>query len=91
MGSRLNVEHGIVNQHLDCVKTEGSRKSMVLDSRLLSLLSTWRQRSEFRSADDWSFPSPVKLGPLLQTTFLIPKSVSRHRFRSLELRKRLLR
>lgn len=64
MGSRLNVEHGIVNQHLDCVKTEGSRKSMVLDSRLLSVLSAWRQRSEFRSVEDWAFPSPVKLGRL---------------------------
>ncbi len=35
MGSTLNVEHGIVNQHLDSVKTEGSRKTMTLDARLL--------------------------------------------------------
>src|ERR1700739_3582592 len=59
MGSRLNVEHGIVNQRLDCVKTEGSRKSMILDSRLLSVLSAWKQRSEFPSAEDWIFPSPI--------------------------------
>lgn len=60
----LNVEHGIVNQHLDTVKTEGSRKSMTLDARLLAVLSGWRQRSEFREPEDWIFPSPVKLGRL---------------------------
>jgi hypothetical protein len=27
MDSKLNVEHGIVNQHLDSVKTEGSSGS----------------------------------------------------------------
>ena len=64
MRSTLNVEHGIVNQHLDCVKTEGSRKSMILDPRLLSVLSAWRQLSEFRGAEDWAFPSPVKLDRL---------------------------
>ena len=64
MGAKLQVEHGIVNQHLDTVKTEESRKSMNLDSRLLSVLSAWRQRSEFHGSEDWIFPSPVKLGRL---------------------------
>jgi integrase len=64
IGSTLNVEHGIVNQHLDSIKTEGSRKSMTLDPRLLATLSAWRQRSDFHDADDWIFPSPVKLGRL---------------------------
>jgi integrase len=31
MGAKLNVEHVIVNQHFDSVKTEGSRKTMTLD------------------------------------------------------------
>jgi integrase len=64
MGGRLNVEHGIVNQRLDAVKTEGSRKAMSLDSELLAVLSVWKQDSEFRDAGDWLFPSPVKLGRL---------------------------
>jgi integrase len=64
MGSSLNVEHGIVNQHLDSVKTEESRKRMALDPRLVATLSAWRQRSDFCGADDWIFPSPVKLGRL---------------------------
>jgi integrase len=64
MGSKLNVEHGIVNQHLDAVKTEGSRKIMSLDPDLLAVLSVWKQTTEFRDAKDWLFPSPVKLGRL---------------------------
>src|SRR5690242_6425127 len=64
MGRALHVEHGIVNQQLDSVKTDESRKTMALDSRLLAVLSAWRQRSEFRECEHWIFPSPVKLGRL---------------------------
>jgi integrase len=64
IGSKLNVEHDIVNQHLDTVKTENSRKVMTLDSELLSVLSAWRQSTEFGDAEDWLFPSPVKIGRL---------------------------
>src|SRR5262249_39228461 len=56
IGSRLNVEHGIVNQLLDSVKTEESRKAMSLDPRVLSALSAWRQQSEFSDPDCWIFP-----------------------------------
>ena len=64
MGSKLNVEHGIVNQHLDSVKTEGSRKTMTLDPQLLSVLAAWKQVTQFGEADDWLFSSPVKIGRL---------------------------
>jgi integrase len=64
MGSKLNVEQGIVNQVLDSVKTEGSRKAMSLDPALLAVLSAWKQATEFRDAEDWMFPSPVKVGRL---------------------------
>ena len=64
IGSKLNVEHGIVNQLLDSVKTEGSRKVMTLDPGLLSVLSVWKQNTEFGNAEDWLFPSLVKIGRL---------------------------
>jgi len=64
IGSKLNVEHGIVNQHLDTVKTEGSRKVMTLDPSILSALSTWKKSTEFGESEDWLFPSPVKIGRL---------------------------
>src|SRR5262249_51016111 len=64
MASHLNVEYGIVNQRLDSVKTEESRKKKFLDAGLLAVLSMWKQISEFRGAEDWMFPSPVKVGRL---------------------------
>jgi integrase len=64
IGSKLNVEHGIVNQHLDTVKTEGSRRAMTLDPHLIAVLKAWKQITEFRGAEDWIFASPVKLGRL---------------------------
>jgi integrase len=64
MGSKLNVEHGIVMQHLDSVKTEGSCRVITLEPELIQLLQTWKQQSEFREAEDWIFASPVKLGRL---------------------------
>jgi integrase len=71
IGSKLNVEHGIVNQHLDSVKSEGSCKVIPLDSELVQILQSWKQRTEFRDAGDWIFASPVKLGrlPISYTAF----------------------
>jgi len=64
LGSNLNIEHGIVNQQLDSVKTKGSRKVMRLDPAIRSILSAWKRQTEFNGLDDWLFPSPVKLGRL---------------------------
>jgi hypothetical protein len=41
-----------VNQHLDSVKTAGSRKTMNLDPDLLSILFAWKQTPEFGDAKD---------------------------------------
>ncbi|HEY7097401.1 MAG TPA: site-specific integrase [Terriglobales bacterium] len=62
--SKLNVERGIVNQMVDDVKTDGSRKLMTLVSELLAILRTLKQASEFQSDEDWIFASPLKLGRL---------------------------
>lgn len=64
MGSKLNVEHGIVGQHLDAVKTEGSCRVIPLDPELLQAFQAWKQQTEFPGAGDWIFASPVKLGRL---------------------------
>jgi integrase len=64
IGSKLSVEHGIVNQHFDSVKTEGSRRAMTLDPHLVSILTSWRLQTQFSGAEDWIFASPVKLGRL---------------------------
>ena len=59
MASKLNVEHGIVMQHLDSVKTEGSRRKKYLDPELLAVLAAWKQSTEFREAEHWIFASPA--------------------------------
>lgn len=63
-GGKLKVERGIVNQVVDDVKTESSRKFMTVDHELLFALKAWKQVSQFSAEDDWVFPSPPKLGRL---------------------------
>jgi len=64
LNSRITISHGIVNQQLDEVKTQRSNQTRTLDPRLLSILSAWKQSTEFGTAEDWLFPSPVKIGRL---------------------------
>jgi integrase len=64
LNSKLNVERGIVNQIVDDVKTDGSRRLMALDQELLAVLRTWKQSSQFVADTDWIFASPLKLGRL---------------------------
>lgn len=64
LNGKLNVEKGIVNQIVDDVKTDGSRRLMTLDQELLAILRTWKQNSQFQTEQDWIFASPLKLGRL---------------------------
>jgi len=64
LNSKLNVERGIVNQIVDDVKTDGSRRLMTLDQELLAILRTLKQNSQFQTDEDWIFASPLKLGRL---------------------------
>jgi len=64
LNGELNVERGIVNQIVDDVKTDGSRKRMTLDQELLAILQSWRQTSQFAADENWIFASPLKLGRL---------------------------
>lgn len=62
LNSKLRIERGIVEQNVDDVKTDGSRKSLTIDKELLELLKLWKQKSHFPSDEDWIFASPLKLG-----------------------------
>ncbi len=64
LGLRLSVKRGIVERVVDDVKTEGSAKTFTVAPELLDRLKGWKQISEFSSADDWIFASPLKLGRL---------------------------
>lgn len=63
-GGLLRVERGIVEQTVDEVKSEESRKSLAIAGELLERLNVWRKISEFPADDDWIFASPLKLGRL---------------------------
>src|ERR1700674_3060056 len=64
LGGLLRVERGIVEQHVDDVKTDESRKSLVIANDLLDRLKVWKQFTEFPESTDWIFASPLKLGRL---------------------------
>ena len=60
----LRVERGIVEQNVDDVKTDESRKPLVIANDLLERLKLWKQTTEFPGNSDWIFASPLKLGRL---------------------------
>jgi len=62
--SRVSIRRGIVQQHVDECKTEGSAKTFVLAEDLLARLKGWKQASRFSEAGDWVFASPMQLGRL---------------------------
>lgn len=61
---KLSIRRGIVAQHVDDCKTEGSAATFVLAEDMLERLKTWKQLSNFSAPDDWIFASPIKLGRL---------------------------
>ena len=60
----LRVERGIVEQNVDDVKTDESRKSLAIADELLERLKVWKQSTQFPADGDWIFASPLKLGRL---------------------------
>jgi integrase len=64
LAGTLRVERGIVQQVVDDVKSEESRKTLTISEDLLNVLKTWKQTTQFSSPDDWIFASPVQIGRL---------------------------
>ncbi len=64
LNSTLSIEWAIVCQVVDEVKTPASHRELYIDSEMLHILKSWKQRSEFSGHHDWIFASPVQLGRL---------------------------
>ena len=64
LNGRLRVERGIVQQVVDDVKTDDSRKTLTIASELLDVLKVWKQKAQFSAPEDWIFASPFQLGRL---------------------------
>ena len=60
----LRVERGIVQQVVDDVKTDESRKTFIIADDLLAVLKVWKQATQFSAPEDWMFASPVQIGRL---------------------------
>lgn len=64
LGGFLRVERGIVEQNVDEVKTDESRKTLFIANDLLERLKVWKLTTEFPENSDWIFASPLKHGRL---------------------------
>jgi integrase len=64
LNGTLRVERGIVQQIVDDVKTDDSRKTLTIAADLLELLKLWKQTTQFSANEDWIFASPTQLGRL---------------------------
>lgn len=64
LNGTVRVERGIVQQIVDDVKTDDSRKTLTIADDLLSVLKAWKQTTKFSAPEHWIFASPVQLGRL---------------------------
>ncbi|MFZ0478268.1 MAG: tyrosine-type recombinase/integrase [Terriglobales bacterium] len=64
LSGTLRVERGIVQQIVDDVKTDDSRKTLTMSDDLLNVLKAWKQTTQFPANEDWVFASPVQVGKL---------------------------
>lgn len=64
LNGTLRVERGIVQQIVDDVKTNDSRRTLTIASDLLEVLKVWKQATQFSANEDWIFASPVQIGRL---------------------------
>jgi integrase len=64
LNGTLRVERGIVQQIVDDVKTDDSRKTLTIANDLLDVLKVWKQTTQFSAPEDWMFASPVQIGRL---------------------------
>jgi integrase len=64
LNGKLRIERSIVEQHVDDVKTDGSRRTLTVARELMQRLQSRKQATQFSGPEDWVFASPVKIGRL---------------------------
>lgn len=79
--STVTIQRGIVEGHVDGVKTSYSHDILPVDPRLAETLLAYRESSLFKSQDDWVFANPLTGGSMpyasrgLQQNWLTPAAV----------------
>ena len=64
LNSKLQIRRGIVRQRVGETKTEYSNRPLTIDARMLEVLKSLKQASQFPTSEDWMFAAPAKLGRL---------------------------
>ncbi len=64
LSGTLRVERRIVQQIVDDVKTQDSRRTLTIANELLDMLKAWKQTTQFSAPENWIFASPVQIGRL---------------------------
>jgi integrase len=64
LNGTLRVERGIVQQVVDDVKTDDSRKTLTISNDLLNVLKAWKQATQFSEPENFIFASPFQIGRL---------------------------
>ena len=53
-----------MEQNVDEVKTQDSRRTLTVAKELLEVLKVWKQATQFPADGDWLFANPLKMGRL---------------------------
>lgn len=64
LNGTLRIERSIVEQNVDDVKTQDSRRTLTVAKELVEVLKVWKQATQFPADGDWLFASPLKIGRL---------------------------
>jgi len=64
LNGTLRIERSIVEQNVDEVKTQDSRRTLTVAKELVEVLKVWKQATQFPADGDWLFASPLKIGRL---------------------------
>lgn len=72
IGRRIEITRSVVDQQVGNCKTEASRKPVVIDEHISSVLLAWRQESLYTGHEDWVWASPQRKGnqPLWLSTIM---------------------
>jgi integrase len=79
---KMKVSIGVIQNHVDDVKTRASRASLPIEPALVEMLRAWRLKSPYPIDTDWVFASPYYGG---RTPYL-PESILRTRIKPAALR-----
>ena len=64
LNGTLRIERSIVEQNVDDVKTQDSRRTLTVAKELVEVLKVWKQATQFPADGDWLFANPLKMGRL---------------------------